>query len=364
MLLNDEELKCLISEWEVDYLEHSDFIKSIYKKCYEEINQFVKKPLKIDFKLDGNPQKIDARANEEEAPFVGVEYSFYLLLNKFYNTVFSEKNAKFYELITFNSEYNEKNAKSWSLFMKKLTLEVIIFHELGHIYGGHLKKGDASKFNASENDCGDKKTDILFLQAREIDADRFAAYNLVSYYVSDWNMNDSGKTLYAQFKNKEHVLSVLLYASILAFSILGAGRDNSVLKKDFKEISHFPSRYRAYCYYIDMVDAYNQNYTDNKVNLLEECDILKIIEAVEKWFDYYMRDVTGVNNWSPENNNNVFNEDHKEYYQRVVDYMENKFIQEINPNREGLARIKDIYITPDEVMHMIAKEDGGDFFQF
>lgn len=369
MILDSAEIKSLQSEYEVDYEECAQFMRLVFEKCYNEINMFVNHPVNIDFKvdmsmgMDGTLSKIDARANEEGNPFVGIEYSYWLLINKFYNTVFSEKNSGFLKLITYVEQYDESAAKYWSVFMKKLTLEVVIFHELGHIYGGHLKKGNSVSACAEENAVKKHEKGMMFYQAREIDADRFAAYNLVSYYISDSRISNLARDYNVKLKGKEHMLIVLVYASILAFSILGAGRDTSLSQKDFKEIDHFPSRYRAWCYYRDMVEAYNRNYSKVKVELMSEDEVIKVIMCVENWFDYYMRDVIEVTNWSSDNNGDVFDEEHKDYYQKVFDYMKKEFLGKINPEREGVAKIKDIFITPEEIMYKMAIEDGGEFLR-
>lgn len=351
MKLNENEMACLKSEHDVDFDDNEKFMKLVFNKCYEKINMYVRNPVYIKFKVDLSSEDysiINARASEKEYPIIGVEYSYWLLMNKFYNTVFSKQNENFFKLITYLNEYKENEAKYWSVFMKKLTLEVIIFHELGHIYGGHLKKGSTSISYVEENNQAKHEKNIMYYQAREIDADRFAAYNLVSYYVSDSTLRSLKREYNVNVSGKEHMLIVLVIASILAFSFLGAGRDGSQSQKDFKEMDHFPSRYRAFCYYHDMIKAYNKNYCEQKVEALSTNDVITLIKNVEKWFDFYMRDVIQVANWSPENNDGVFNEEHMKYYEKVFKYMEEDFKNEINQEREGLASVKDIFISPEK----------------
>ena len=70
-------------------------------------------------------------------------------------------------------------------------------------------------------------------------------------------------------------------------------------------------------------------------------------------------------NWDVENNVEIFDDEHMEYYKKVEMYKDTELKNLLlNTNRCGLAELQERYVDCYEVMSKISDRDGGEFYVY
>lgn len=321
----------------------NDYIRRIeekFNKYCDKINDNFesakKKRIEVKFKTGYDEISINAKAVESKETFIFIECSFYRALEKIYKTLFNENNSEFYKMISQDEEYDRSKVNSYLWLMIELSISLVILHELGHIFNGHLlckkdlspNKDAAMEENPSDTAI-DNEINPILIQAMECDADDFSAVYIVAFHCHKFcieRLNAKNKLI----KSEKHMLLLILAASIISFSILGLGKNNKDnINKDYKKESHLPGRYRISRLLKKEVEQYaTQNESKDK---LENSEYLSFSNGIESIVNMYMEKIiiNNANNivedekWSIYNNVEELNEEHKKYYSTVEEYINN-----------------------------------------
>jgi len=98
---------------------------------------------------------------------------------------------------------------------------------------------------------------------------------------------------------------------------------------------------------------------------LKKEEKIDIIYAFEKWIDEYMRQVCKLSNWDVENNVEIFDDEHMEYYRKVEMYKDTELAKLLlKTNRCGLTELQEKYVDFYEVMSSITDRNGGEFYVY
>lgn len=239
---------------QIDFEKMEQHAHDLMDQCQTHLNHILKraygKELKIDqkFSLETN---VNARSNLKQGKYsISLNNGTYIAVQDFYEQRFFGTDRRYYFNITKEPEYDEEIAKKYFLLMMDITLMAFIYHEYGHIYGGHLdhivaEKASRDAQNAStELDCTET-AELTFSavhhQAMEWNADDFSATRVVEMIFSDsycWKMPNAGS---------EHPLQlfwVVANATLVSYSLLGSSKRADNLENS----SHLPAKFRALAY--------------------------------------------------------------------------------------------------------------------
>ena len=367
MIISSEEYSIIDSKDEISSQEYGEFLQTVFNDTYSKIDEFKKISVHIVFKVGNTFGDLNARADENAEPYVEIEKDFLRAVHKFYGTMANSSNRKFYEVI-FPEIFDAKLVEKYTTYMQILTIRVLLIHELGHIYNGHLLEMMGKNANLSINEderdyIEEDDMEIIKWQAKEWDADRFCAYHIVPFqFRMEEKIFLSKFGLESIYSKDIYMLRAIIFSVLVTLFILGAGRVDTT-GKSYKEKHHLPERFRGYCYMDDIVKEYN--YICGTELALKKEEKIDIIYAFEKWIDEYMRQVCKLLNWDVENNVEIFDDEHMEYYKKVEMYKDTELKNLLlNTNRCGLAELQERYVDFYEVMSRISDRDGGEFYVY
>ena len=128
-----------------DFDEYDNFGRSCFESCIEYLNRdlfnYCGKRLDVQYKTGITKNEINAAADviEKNKYLVTVELVAIKQVISLYIDLLSRK--EFYVSVTGKNdeeEYDEKLAFDMAILLSYITLKIIIFHELGHIFNGHV----------------------------------------------------------------------------------------------------------------------------------------------------------------------------------------------------------------------------------
>ena len=185
MIISSEEYSIIDSKDEISSQEYGEFLQTVFNDTYSKIDEFKKISVHIVFKVGNTFGDLNARADENAEPYVEIEKDFLRAVHKFYGTMANSSNRKFYEVI-FPEIFDAKLVEKYTTYMQILSIRVLLIHELGHIYNGHLLEMMGKNANLSINEderdyIEEDDMEIIKWQAKEWDADRFCAYHIVPF---------------------------------------------------------------------------------------------------------------------------------------------------------------------------------------
>lgn len=353
MKINEKEFPIIDSQDELSVGDYKKFLEAMFDVIYKRINVLKKAQLDITFRVGNTFGSLNARASENGNAFIEIEKDFLCAIHKFYGTVANDPNKTFYKGI-FPEIYDDRLVKEYTTYMQILSTRVLILHELGHIYNGHLleMRGKSANLAISEEECSFTKRDdieIIKQQAKEWDADRFCAYHIVPLqFCIDELLFLKGFGLESIYNNPFYMLRIIIFSVLVTISILGAGRVDTT-GKSYKEKGHLPARFRGYCYIDDIVKEYS--YIHGKNLRFGKKEKIDIIYTFENWIDEYMKQVCGLSNWDVENNREVFDNEHMAYYKEVETYKDTVLKDLLlKTNRYGLSELQEKYIGFYEII--------------
>lgn len=339
MIISSEEYSIIDSKDEISSQEYGEFLQTVFNDTYSKIDEFKKISVHIVFKVGNTFGDLNARADENAEPYVEIEKDFLRAVHKFYGTMANSSNRKFYEVI-FPEIFDAKLVEKYTTYMQILSI------------------------NEDERDyIEEDDMEIIKWQAKEWDADRFCAYHIVPFqFRMEEKIFLSKFGLESIYSKDIYMLRAIIFSVLVTLFILGAGRVDTT-GKSYKEKHHLPERFRGYCYMDDIVKEYN--YICGTELALKKEEKIDIIYAFEKWIDEYMRQVCKLLNWDVENNVEIFDDEHMEYYKKVEMYKDTELKNLLlNTNRCGLAELQERYVDFYEVMSRISDRDGGEFYVY
>lgn len=151
MIISSEEYSIIDSKDEISSQEYGEFLQTVFNDTYSKIDEFKKISVHIVFKVGNTFGDLNARADENAEPYVEIEKDFLRAVHKFYGTMANSSNRKFYEVI-FPEIFDAKLVEKYTTYMQILSIRVLLIHELGHIYNGHLLEMMGKNANLSINE--------------------------------------------------------------------------------------------------------------------------------------------------------------------------------------------------------------------
>lgn len=319
----------------MDIFEKEEYLKNVVKTSVEYVNEdlksFYEKEIKIDLVIIGKNNNINAWAdrNKEGTYVIGIYWACYHWLDDFWKKMLT--NSQFLSILGLN-EYTEEMAEKYYPLMLCLSLKCIVFHELGHIFNGHvdyikIKDGDDIKLyefvdinqTKSEN-LGN--IDPIVWQSMEWNADDFAATRIVGQSTYKDMINKS------VINNPEHGLWLTIVSQVVVYSLMYMGAENRV-SSDYKKSRHLPLRFRLESIIRTMLVAYEG--FNRKISSEIPFEIyMQVAIRIEEWVNLFMFNQYNPKvNISIQNNQNDLDSSHREYYYEVEKYYLNKLELEL-----------------------------------
>lgn len=271
-----------------------------------------KQPIFTKFEISFNDE-LNSYENEKfDTRKIVFSINIFKRLEAFYTHVFNERNENYYRAISYDNEFNKEKANFYKNLLLEISIKFLLFHELGHIYNGHL----LYKQNEKTNDEIHK----LF----EWNADDFATTRIIAMYAHPRVIQQLNDVLKEDcIINLNHMLILIIEATMISISLMNIG------KKDRKEDKkHIHLRQRLIYILNNEIVAFNEfnyninKYIDYKVDTSDE--ILMLAIKVENLVNDFLNKVTNSTDWSIQNNMEELSMDKlEEVYQLKEFYMKN-----------------------------------------
>ena len=317
-----------------DYFEVDDFARSCFESCLAYLNRdlsnYCGKRLDVQYKTGMEKNEVNAAADliEKNKYLVTVEIVAINQIISLYTNLLHQ--PLFYKGVTGKydeEEYDEKLAFDIAIFLSYITLKMIIFHELGHIFNGHI---DYIK-HCIQNDEGYSlrnriETARPFLeeklwQSLEWNADDFSANRIIGQVLCKDNL---AKWTFIQ--DAGHALFLTEIAAVGMFTIMGMSYEcTEIEKKIFKEKEHLPLRFRMNQFISNLYNVANAvgyEYSYNPVRLMP------VLHLIEEECVAYLVEVQEKNpeEWSSFSNLEELDDEHRKYYSEVFDFYKNNLV--------------------------------------
>lgn len=214
------------------------------------------------------------------------------------NVLLCEGNKTFYTKVSHDEIYDLKKANAYLDLLFEFCTKVIIFHELGHMYDGHLGyKLNRDTTSESYLYVNSNKNNLppLESQALEMDADAFAANRLVGQLTYPKNIEKLNLKYENLIKNKVHAFILVVIASCTVFSIEGLGWRRE--KVELNKAMYLPLRTRQDTYMKCALNAFKHFNPETQLNLDEQIVninfLREILPNIEQYVNLYNREMLG-----------------------------------------------------------------------
>lgn len=294
-----------------------EIIKSAITYCNDNLETFKGHRLEIAYNVFKD-------TTIREIPFIAQsrlfndEYSIHIDSKLFeisfqvLNTLLHEKNKTFYTVVSGEMQYDLEKANIYLDLLHEISTKMIIFHELGHIFNGHLLyKINSNKANESHMFMNSELNDLspIVSQVLEMDADCFAATRLIGQMTFESSIEHYNSVIPGIIKNKIHALILSIIGSNLVFSIQGLGRKREI--KDLMLLKYLPLRarqdyfVRSALYSFESLNPREELVLGDKI--LDINFFREVLPNLEQYTNLFFQEVYG---FSPEtfNSKNNLNE--------------------------------------------------------
>ncbi|MEA5134992.1 MAG: hypothetical protein VB035_02510 [Candidatus Fimivivens sp.] len=338
----------------ISYEIAEHWLTSAFKGCLEYVNRDLKDyqniELDVQFRMSLEKNKIDATASKRRDGGYLVEVSMATcnIIYAYYHKILSTQGG--YSAFTFNQRFDSDTALKYVLHLTMKTLQAIIFHELGHIFNGHIdyiqfKMGEYQKshpeygkvnllpeYLETSNEARPYLEPIDW-QALEWNADDFSATRLIGQ--STYKDNIDGQIV----KSIEHAffLSTWVVITMYCFMDLNAKKDPKMLM-GYCSKEHLPKRFRLLIYLdVAMIAVKKFNGIDI-FNVLPSGTYPQLIKRIEQWYVIYTKTERGEvqeggsfdeSDTTTENNKEELDEAHLAYYEEVNRYYMDRLDEEL-----------------------------------
>lgn len=311
-------------------------------KAFEDCEAFLKKDAKellnenvheIELEISSVDQIEIKCVNDRK---IKISIAVFRELEAFYKVAFSEENETFYQMVTIASlnNYDEKVANRYRDLMIEISIKILLFHELGHIYNGHIQychendkeiyidffENEEVRFKNVSNEID--INDII--KAFEWNAEDFSATRIIARYCSEEvyesiNKNCKRKIILSNW----HMWFLIFNSTVILYTLLGIG------KKDRKfEFKHEPLRLR----HIDTIMTQREVYkklNDQFLGFYGDVLLNQMIK-VEKWVNDYCS-ITKKREYSIENNLEELNEERCKVHEHIEEIYLNSINEILKP---------------------------------
>ncbi|MBE5991913.1 MAG: hypothetical protein E7247_05895 [Paenibacillaceae bacterium] len=337
----------------VDIEKAEEHLKLIFRGCLGYINNDLKieKKLDIKFQTDIEEKKIFAKAEKKENGEykVTVSLAAYNIIHDYYKQMLVIEG--FYNIITLRDKFEEKIASQYLYILIEMTLRTIIFHELGHIFNGHIdyikfKIDEYYKVHTVENNVKyvaefleNSKISRSYLepidwQALEWNADDFAITRLIGQYTYIDNIDG------IIIKSIEHAFYLITAVVVSMYCLMEMNIvKNNKAMDEYKLEEHLPKRFRLQNY-IKVAELATKHF--NRISLFRDFNERQQFEQViirfEEWYVLYTKIKSGElkegggldeTDTTVENNREQLDGVHISYYSMVNQYYLQKLPQEL-----------------------------------
>lgn len=246
--------------------------------------------------LPENSYKLDIRSEVFEKTF------------RVLNTLLYEGNINFYTIASMGDlEYNAKKAILILELMHSISCRLIIYHELGHIFNGHLDYYQTYKTGEQKlslfMDSRENQLPPIESQVLEMDADAFAATRLIGQFTYLPNIEKINLVVPNAIKSQIHAFFLVVVSSCITFSIMGLGYKREQI--DYLKTNYLPLRTRQDYYVRSALKAYR---VINEVNTYSEFLDIKLYREVlyniEQYINLYYNEILGFEKTEFNSSNN------------------------------------------------------------
>ncbi|MCY7007171.1 hypothetical protein OCK72_00735 [Fusobacterium simiae] len=275
-----------------------DFLKECFSSCNLYILNILKRERKeidlknIIFEVDLEKTNITEKDKIAEIYF---SLEFFRKIEAYYTHMFDEKNKEFYKAISLQKNYDKNKANIFMNFMLEISCKFLIFHELGHVYNGHLSFLENEEYTDED------------LKMLEWNADDFAATKILEMCAHP-NIVTLINNLVKEniVLSLEHLGLLIFKAIAIVFCLSDIG-----YKERKEEKKHIPGRLRFFIVIINLIKIFDYlNYEKNKFckcKLFNTCnniinDIMDLCFHEEVPVNNFLNDCFDSKEWNQENN--------------------------------------------------------------
>ncbi|NFB52054.1 hypothetical protein EXM40_04365 [Clostridium botulinum] len=329
----------------VDFIVAEQHLMNIFEGCLAYVNENLQREkniqLDVKFHMDVEKQKIYASAGKrpEGGYIVKVSMATYNIIEEYYSTMICIKG--FYNTMTLREEFNGGIAQNYSRILIDMTLRTIIFHELGHIFNGHI---DYIQFKIDEYKKLHPEVKEINYIPEYLEKSKEARPYLtpIDWQALEWNADDFAITrLIGQYTYKDNIDGDILKTIDQAFFMITAAitsmyclMDMNLAKdkdtiNEYKLEEHLPKRFRLKKYCEVAVLATEKFNGIELFKGLNKEDYDSVIKRFEEWYVLYikvkrgtLKEGEGLNeaDETVENNKDELDDIHIDYYKKVDEY--------------------------------------------
>lgn len=289
---------------------YTDYLDASIHYCNDNLFDYIGTKLKIDYVItDSMEFNANCSLLPEGCYKLNIRSEVFEKIFKILNTLLYEKNMKFYTIVSGERKYDLKKANIYLELMHHISCRLIIYHELGHIFNGHLDYYNSLSMNQQKLSLfmDSRQNQLLPLESQvlEMDADAFAATRLIGQYTYSPNIksiNDIETTL---LKNQLHALLLVIISSCITFSIMGLGYKRESV--NHLESKYLPLRTRQDYYVRCVLNAYkvlNNVDLDADLELLDIKFYREVLYNIEQYVNLYHREALGFQEKEIDSSNN------------------------------------------------------------
>ncbi len=309
--------------FEVDKAEN--LVNKLFGDCIfyanRELKRLKNKELKIDFNVSLKVNQVNACAKKNTNGEYEVEVEF-VAINKIFDTINNLLyNEGFYRLVAFEDKFNNEDAVKYLDYLFQATIKILLFHELGHIFHGHIDFLMDKNVNSGElclyeyENTETEMSDLILQQAFEWQADDFSVTMLVGQLTYDDNVKAVNEIL----KSKEHSLFLIMVSATILFTLMGMSNEYRYsINYDYKEKKHLPARFRVNKFVETSFLAY-EHFNKDKIDV-DYNKVLQAMQVVEEWVNGYLNISEECGKYDIKNNSKDLDKEHFKYYDMVDSY--------------------------------------------
>lgn len=321
-----------------DFIIAEKNMTDIFNGCLGYLNANLKVAknieLDIEFYMETEKQNIYAKAGKREDGryIVTVSMATYSIVEAYYTEMLRLKG--FYMGLTNEKDYDIKIVDQYSIALIDMTIRTIIYHELGHIFNGHI---DYIQFKIDEykRTHPDKKNINYVAEYLENCKTARPYLEAMDWQALEWNADDFAITrLIAQFTHKENMelnnfksIDQVFFVITAAITSMHCLMDMHIVKDDdvmdkYTLQEHLPKRYRLQNY-LKVAGLATKKFNGMNIDFYNEPQFEKVVRRFEEWYVVYTKAKSGemkegdkldITDTTVENNREELDEDHEVYY--------------------------------------------------
>lgn len=273
-------------------------IDSAIAYCNTDLLGYKGKTLEISYSIKEN-NEYNAAADITTNPYVmTINSGVFEKAFKILNTLLCSQNEHFYFCVALDNKYDPTKANVYLDLLFEYAAKFIVFHELGHIYNGHV-----------DYFINNKQLNIE-RQVIEMDADAFSATRCVGQLTYDDNIKKINEKYPELIKSKVHALLILIIAASVAFAYWQIGRNRQISNSDeqLRQLTYLPHRTRRDYFCRCALNAFKKLNPESSLMLgNQEFNmqfLREVLPNIEQYMNLYLQhDCSGMSTLLDSSNN-------------------------------------------------------------